>query len=171
MKYLLVNLAILLLTKSAMTTAVGSQQQVLNRYLGNWRSDITLNSSLLVPETRQLSETHNVQWVLDGHILQELTSQGDKETALTLKRYNQQRTEFEMWSIQSSGESSYWIGNWKKKSKTLTWEYVDFGTGVAGELVEHFTAEKERSSTLVMKDKKGKLLLDIKVKHILLPSY
>ena len=170
MKYLVVNLALLLLAKSVTTTSVESQQQVLNRYLGNWRSDITLNPSLLVPETGQLSETHNVQWILDGHILQEITSRGDKETALTLKRYNQKRTEFEMWSIQSSGESSYWIGNWKKKSRTLTWEYVDFGTGVAGELVEHFTAEKEWLSTLVMKDKKGKLLLNVQAKHNLLKS-
>ena len=165
MKHLFVRLALLVLATSLITTLAEAQQQILNRYLGNWQSDTILNPSLWVPKTKQLAETHNVQWILDGHILQEITSHGDKEMTLTLKRYNQKRTEFEMWSLKSSGDSSYWIGNWKKKSRTLTWEYVDFGIGVVGGLVDHFTAEKKWVSTLVMKDKKGNLLLDVQTEH------
>ena len=165
MKHLFVILALLVLATSLTTTLAESQQQILNRYLGNWQSETILYPSLWVPKRKQLAETHKVQWILDGHILQEITTQGDKEMTLTLKRYNQKRTEFEMWSFQSSGDSSYWTGNWKEKAKTITWQYVDFGIGVMGHLVDHFTAQKDWTSRLVMKDKEGNLLLDIQTEH------
>ena len=165
MKHLFAKLALLVVATSLVTTLAESQQQILNWYLGNWQSETILNSSLWVPKRKQLVETHKVQWILDGHILQEITSHDDKEITLTLKRYNQKRTEFEMWSFQSSGDSSYWTGNWKKNSKTITWEYVDFGIGAVGNIVDHFTAQKEWVSSLVMKDKKGNLLLDVETKH------
>ena len=68
-------------------------------------------------------------------------------------------------SFNSDGGHSFWIGNWAEESSTMTWEYIDFGTGITGIAVDRFTSDKKFESTLIMKDNKGNLLLDIRYEH------
>jgi len=41
---------------------------------------------------------------------------------------------------------------------TMTWEYVDFGMGVKGKMIDNFIADGEYQTTLVMEDSSGRLL-------------
>ena len=67
----------------------------------------------------------------------EIIQKEDEETTLQLRRYNQKRTEFEMWVFQSSGDSSYWVGKWGK-SKTTYCLLRTASLGISTELWNYF---------------------------------
>ena len=70
-----------------------------------------------------------------------------------------------MWAFDASGSTSYWQGSWNNESAIMTWKYVDFGVGITGKIVDQFTNKGMWQTTLVMKDKKGNLLLDVHTKR------
>ena len=47
----------------------------------------------------------------------------------------------------------------------MRWAYVDFGLGIKGRIVNRFLSQGKYESTLVMKDSKGNVLLDIQSEH------
>ena len=164
MKHLFRSLSLLVFATSFLATSAESQQIILNRYLGNWTSNVVLKPSLWVPETKKFVEINNVQWILEGHYLQDITSFDGKEKTLTLRRYSQQKNTFELWDFKPA-DSSYWVGSWNKKSRTMTWKYIDFGIGIRGKLEDQFISDEKWVSKVVMEDKNGNLLLDAQVEY------
>jgi hypothetical protein len=57
------------------------------------------------------------------------------------------------------------VGSWNKKSKTMTWESVDFGEGITGKIVDRFTGDGKWHQTIILKDKKNNVLLDSQVER------
>jgi hypothetical protein len=44
----------------------------------------------------------------------------------------------------------------------MTWEYVDFGAGLKGKIVDRFFGGGRYESSLFMKDSRGNVLLDVR---------
>jgi len=47
----------------------------------------------------------------------------------------------------------------------MAWKYVDFGVGIKGKIVDHFTGDGKWHQTVILEDKKENVLLDIQVEH------
>lgn len=44
----------------------------------------------------------------------------------------------------------------------MTWEYVDFGLGLEGKIVDRFISDGNYESTVLMTNSAGKVLLDVR---------
>ena len=47
----------------------------------------------------------------------------------------------------------------------MTWEYVDFGAGLEGKIVDRFVGDGKYESTVLMNNSAGKVLLDLRSTH------
>ncbi|PSW06174.1 hypothetical protein [Photobacterium lipolyticum] len=169
MKQIFVRLVVLVFASLLMTTAASAQQsaedELLNNWLGNWKSTVVFKQSEWFPEGKTWVESNDIQWNLDGH-LQQIVTLSDEEKHLTIQRYNKRIKRYERWVIHASGDSSYWIGTWDEKSTSMNWEYMDFGTGFTGTMVESSAGEGKSQTTLIMKDKYGNVLLDGRIERV-----
>ena len=163
---------LVLLATSLIATAAFAQKsaevEVLNRYVGTWKSDVVFKPSQWFPEGKRLVESNDIQWILDGH-LQQAESYSDEGPNLAIQRYNKKDKRYERWEIYASGfasgKSSYWVGSWNEESTSMTWKLVDFGSGFTGKIVEQFTGEGKGITSIVMKDVHGNFLLDGQIEH------
>ena len=58
--------------------------------------------------------------------------------------------------------NTFWIGEWNKNDKTMTWDFIDFsGNGILGQIIERFESEAIIYSEIIMTDKDGNTLLKI----------
>jgi hypothetical protein len=169
MKQSVVKMVALVFATSLIATTATAQQsaevKVLNRWLGSWKSEVVIKPSKWVPEEIQWVEDNEVQWVFDHHMhMLLIKNHNDDQENLALQRYNPQRNKYEMWTY-APDISGYYLGGWDAKSKTMTWEYVDFGAGITGRIVDHFIGEGKWKQSVILKDKKGDVLLNIRVER------
>ena len=169
MKAWWVMLALLVLATALTATAEPSQQsanaQALNRWLGSWKSHTVLKPAAWSLKAQELSGTSKSLWILDGHF-QQTSSQSSKHETREIHRYDASSNQFHKWVFDSDGSHSFWIGNWDEESSTMTWEYVDFGAGIEGRIVDRFINDGKYQSTLILKDRTGNVLLDIQSEHV-----
>ena len=152
----LVLFAILLIT-ALNSAAISPGMKVLNRYIGTWKSNIVFQPAAWSPRKEEVIGTTKVEWILKDQF-QTITRQSDKHEMLEIQRYDEESKKFHRWNFDANGGNSFWIGSWDNKSRTMTWEYVDFGMGVKGKMVDSFIAEGEYQTTTVMEDSSGRLL-------------
>ena len=168
MTQVLVTLAVVVLA-TALTTNAGPSQQsadgrVLDKWLGIWRSHTVLKPAAWSLKAEERSGTSKAEWILDGRFQQIASQSGEHETR-EIHRYDAKSEKYHKWIFDSNGGHSFWIGGWDEASSTMTWDYVDFGIGIQGKIVNRFLSDEEYGSTLVMKDGTGNLLLDIQSEH------
>jgi len=152
----LVLFAILLIT-ALNSAAISPGMKVLNQYIGTWKSNIVFQPAAWSPRKEEVIGTTKVEWILKDQF-QTITRQSDKHEMLEIQRYDEESKKFHRWNFDANGGNSFWIGSWDNKSRTMTWEYVDFGMGVKGKMVDSFIAEGEYQTTTVMEDSSGRLL-------------
>ncbi len=151
-------MSLIVSTARAQETA---ENMVLNRWLGSWISDVVINPSIWFPKRVQWNGTSKVQWIVEHHMhMQLITTHIDKKENIALQRYNSRIIGYEMWTF-SKKNSAYYVGSWNDKSNTMAWKFVDFGAGITGKIVDHFTGEDKWQRTLLLKNKEGNVLLDI----------
>ena len=76
--------------------------------------------------------------------------------------YDQNSKKFNRWEFKNDGTNTFWIGEWNKNDKTMTWDFIDFsGSGIIGQIIESFASKKIINSEVIMKDKDGNTLLKI----------
>ena len=165
----LFSVLVVVLSSTTLATCISfaqesSETEVLNRWLGTWKSDVSCKPSQLLPEGRRWAETNDSRWILDGHV-QQIEHFSDEDPILRLHRYNKKSARYEMWNIHASGDSSYWVGSWNEKTMSMTWNYVDFGVGITGQLVERFIAEDKYLISIGMKDVHGESFLDCHIER------
>ena len=40
------------------------------------------------------------------------------------------------WEFKNDGANTFWIGEWNKNDKTMTWDFIDFsGNGIIGQII------------------------------------
>ncbi len=106
-----------------------------------------------------------MQWVVDRHMhIQLIVNGNDDQENLALQRFNPKSKKYEMWTF-SLDNSGYYVGSWNEKSRTMTWNYVDFGAGVSGKIVDHFPGDEKWHQTVILKDNRENVLLDIEVER------
>jgi hypothetical protein len=147
----------ILLFAAVNSVAMSPGTKVLNRYVGTWKSHIVFQPAAWSPRKEEVTDTTKVEWILKDQF-QMITRQSDKYEMLEIQRYDGESKKFHRWNFDANGGTSFWIGSWDNKSMTMTWEYVDFGMGVKGKMVDNFIAEGEYQTTLVMEDSSGRLL-------------
>lgn len=170
MKQLVVKLVALVFVISLIGTIAAAQQtneiKILNQWLGSWTSDIVTKPSKWIPEQMQWVETTEVQWVVEQHMhMQLIANRNDKQENLVLQRYNPKNKKYELWTFNPDS-SGYYVGNWNERSKTMTWDYVDFGSGITGKIVDHFDGNGKWHQTVILKDEEKNILLDIQVERM-----
>ncbi len=138
--------------------------EVLNKWLGIWKFHTTLKPAAWSLKAKDLSGTSKTEWILDGHF-QQISSQSGEHETREIHRYDAESNKYHKWAFNSDGGHSFWIGSWDEESSTMTWEYVDFGLGITGKIVNRFTSNGKYESTLGMKDSTGNVLLDIRSEH------
>ena len=170
MKKLFVVLGVVLCS-ATLTACVSFAQktpeaEVLNGYVGTWKSEAVYKPSKWFPEGKRWVGTSdvNVKLILDGN-LQQIEIHNDVEQILFIQRYNQKTNRYERWDIHASGISSYWLGSYNEEAKSMTWKYVDFGSGSSGTIVDQFSEGKVTTSIIwrqqvLFKDVQGNVLLD-----------
>ena len=168
MKQWWVMLALLVWATTLNATAEPSQQtvpaKVLNQWLGVWKSHTVLKPAAWSPEAKKLSGTSKAEWILDGNF-QQISSQSGGHETREIHRYDKKSNKYHKWTFDSDGGNSFWIGGWNEETSTMRWANVDFGLGIKGRIVNRFLSQGKYESTLVMKDSKGNVLLDIQSEH------
>ena len=152
----LVLFAILLIT-TVNSAAISQEMKVLNRYVGTWKSHIVFQPAAWSPRKEEVTGTTKIEWILKDQF-QMITRQSDKYEILEIQRYDEGTKKFHRWNFDANGGTSFWMGSWDDKSRTMTWEYVDFGMGIKGKMVDSFTSEGEYQTMTVMEDNSGRLL-------------
>lgn len=164
MNRVLAILAVLLLAAALIADTAPRQPReakVLNRWLGVWKSHVEIKPSEWVREAMAFSSNSTVEWILNGRFLQISAQAGDYETR-EIQRYDADSGKYHRWTFDSDGDVSFWEGVWDEKSATMTWKYVDFGIGIDGKIIDRFAGDGKIESTLLMKDKGGTVLLDVR---------
>ena len=165
MKRLSVLTALLVVAAAWNATAEPPPQsanaKILNRWLGSWKSHTLLKPAAWTPSSQELSGTSKSAWILDGRF-QETFSRSDRHETREIQRYDANSRQYHKWTFDSDGSTSFWIGDWDEESSTMTWKYVDFGGGLEGKIVDRFISDGKYQSTVILKDRAGTLLLDIR---------
>ena len=165
MRHAPVALAVVVLLTAYTTAAEPASEatgnMALARWLGMWKSQVEFKPAAWSLEAGELSGTAKAEWILNGRYQQTSSHTGDYETR-ELQRYEPRSGKYHKWVFSSDGSNSFWIGVWDDHSSTMTWEYVDFGAGLEGRIVDRFISDAEYESTVLMKDSTGKVLLDVR---------
>jgi hypothetical protein len=143
-----------------------NDEEVLDKWLGKWRYHLVSESAAWSPIPGEHSGTSSTEWILDGHF-QQTSSKDDGTETREIRRYDAKTNTYHKWTFNSYGSDSFWTGGWDEESSTMTWQYVDFGPGITGEIVDHFSSPGKYKTRLVMKDPKGNMLLDVRIEHVL----
>ncbi|MCY3758637.1 MAG: hypothetical protein OXG96_13025 [Acidobacteria bacterium] len=139
--------------------------KILNKWLGTWKSNTVLKPAAWSPTSQELSGTSKSVWILDGRFQQTSSRSGQHETR-EIHRYDSASRKYHKWTFNSDGSHSFWIGDWDEATSTMTWKYVDFGAGIEGKIVDRFTSGGNYESTVMLKDRAGTVLLDIRAEHV-----
>lgn len=136
---------------------------VLAQWEGEWKSESTMKPSVWFPREIDLTGSSETKLVLQESYLETNVNDSVLE-GKEFRRYNRMSNTFNKWVFKSDGSTSFWYGTWNEKKKTMTWKYVDVSeSGIHGKMTETFTSEKEIKTQVVMKDKKGNILLNVTV--------
>lgn len=169
MKRLWVLPALLVVAAALNATAEPSPQsanaKVLNKWIGDWKSLTLLKPAAWSPTSQELSGTSESVWILDGRF-QETSSRSGRHETREIHRYDSGSRRYHKWTFNSDGSHSFWIGEWDEATLTMTWKYVDFGAGIEGKIVDRFISGGKYESTVILKDRAGALLLDIRSEHV-----
>jgi hypothetical protein len=169
MKRLIIIVMVILFAVPAMAIAKpaleSAEIEVLNKWLGIWKFRTTLKPAAWSLKAKELSGTSKVEWILDKKF-QEVSNQSDEHETREIHCYDAPSNKYHKWTFTSDGGTSFWIGSWDEKFSTMEWVYIDFGIGITGKIVDRFTSGVKYESTLVMKDGKGNVLLDIRTEYV-----
>lgn len=165
MKRSSITLAVLVLVAAQVTTAIPASQsageKALTKWVGTWACQIELKPAAWSPRARELAGTAKAEWILHGQYQQISSRTGEYETR-ELQRYEPRSGKYHKWVFSSDGSNSFWIGAWDAESATMTWEYVDFGAGLRGRIVDRFFSGGKYESSLRMEDNSGNVVLDVR---------
>ena len=84
--------------------------------------------------------------------------------AIEMLTYDPRKKAYRCWGFFSNGLIKEMTGAWDEKAKTLTWKGADPESGIHAVWKMTFRDKDNRETTLVVKDKAGKICLDVSEK-------
>ena len=119
------------------------------------------DSFFIVLGNDQSQEKYLFCLILSNNYLEIKVNNGDN-TSKHIICYDQNSKKFNRWEFKNDGTNTFWIGEWNKNDKTMTWDFIDFsGNGILGQIIERVESEAIIYSEIIMKDKDGNTLLKI----------
>jgi len=115
------------------------------------------------PEKTITTGTGKVEWILRGRMIQDKgVLSPDNLHCLTLKTYDSENKVYEQWWFDSNGNipRDENRGKWDEATQTFTWK-GSLPNGITSTRTDRFIDEDTLESTVVFKDRTGKVLLDM----------
>ena len=144
-----------------MFLSVRGARQAAGSDRDEFRRLLHLKPAAWSPNAGELSGTVRAEWILKGRYQQVSSRTGEYETR-ELQRYEPRSGKYHKWVFSSDGSNSFRFGAWNDESSTMTWEYVDFGAGLRGTIVDRFFSDGKYESKLLMEDGTDNVLLDVR---------
>ena len=167
MKNIVFVLALVMFTAPAMTMAKPARQpagiKVLNQWSGAWESRVVIKPAVWTPTTVKRTEAKDAAWLLNGHF-QQVTTRSHEHESREIQRYNEEGREYEKWIFDSYGHVSYWTGTWDEATSTMIWQMQL--SPLKGLIVDRFVGTDKYTTTVIIKDVKGNVLLDVWAEHV-----
>ncbi len=161
-KLLLLALIVLGITYSnAQSLSINEAFDVLIKWEGQWKNSAVFEKSVWIPESVKTRGRTSSSLILSNNYLEIKVNNGDN-TSKHIICYDQNSKKFNRWEFKNDGANTFWIGEWNKNDKTMTWDFIDFsGNGIIGQIIERVESEAIIYSEIIMKDKDGNTLLKI----------
>ena len=162
MKKLLFALIVLCITyTNAQSLSINEAFDVLIKWEGQWKNSAVFEESLWIRESVKTRGRTSSSLILSNNYLEIKVNNGDN-TSKQIICYDQNSKKFNRWEFKNDGANTFWIGEWDKNVKTMTWNFIDSsGNGILGQIIERFESEVIIYSEIIMKDKDGNSLLKI----------
>lgn len=135
------------------------EQQVLERFIGKWRTEYTHRKAEWTPVAKEGASDLTFNRVLDGQFVQERGIHDDKKTQLSMYTYDEENKRYRLWWFSSTGQTSESSGEWDAETKTLKWVWIrGVGQNFTMTGSHHFVDDDVFEWEIVAKDKADKIL-------------
>tara|TARA_B110000208_G_scaffold77639_1_gene99490 strand:- start:219 stop:731 length:513 start_codon:yes stop_codon:yes gene_type:complete len=146
---------------NAQSLSINEALDVLTKWEGQWKNSAVFEESVWIRESVKTRGRTSSSLILSNNYLEIMVNNGDN-TSKHIICYDQNLKKFNKWEFKNDGTNTFWIGEWSKNDKTMTWDFIDFsGNGILGQIIEKFESEAIIYSEIIMKDKDGNILLKI----------
>jgi hypothetical protein len=140
-------------------------ESVLKRFVGDWKTEITIKAAEWNPEERTVRGEIAIKPILRNRFIEETgTSLGDETDHRVLWGYDTGRQVFRCWFFDSNGAAIDWSGKWNERTKTIVSE-ASLEGGIKAYSEHHFVDANNYEWKTVAKDAAGKVYLDMQGKH------
>jgi hypothetical protein len=138
---------------------------VLNHYVGDWESKMTVKNSDNAQPAPTVARTLG-EWILDGRFLRQTWSVTPVEGVPALKgssvkTYDVQRKTYRGWTFFSNGFVEETEGKWDEATRTLTWTAVDDGSGRNAVQTSKFADDGSEQWSMTENDRDGNVLSEV----------
>tara|TARA_B110000483_G_scaffold98744_1_gene121126 strand:+ start:143 stop:655 length:513 start_codon:yes stop_codon:yes gene_type:complete len=146
---------------NAQSLSINEAFDVLTKWEGQWKNSAVFEESVWIRESVKTRGRTSSSLILSNNYLEIMVNNVDN-TSKHIICYDQNLKKFNKWEFKNDGTNTFWIGEWSKNDKTMTWDFIDFsGNGILGQIIEKFESEAIIYSEIIMKDKDGNILLKI----------
>ena len=161
-KLFLLALIFFIFYSNAQSLSVNEAFDVLTKWEGQWKNSAVFEESVWIRDRVKTRGRTSSSLILSNNYLEINISNGDN-TSKHIICYDQNSKKFNRWEFKNDGANTFWIGEWNKNDKTMTWDFIDFsGNGIIGQIIERVESDSIINSEIIMKDKDGNTLLKIK---------
>lgn len=146
----------------AQETELADGFKVMDRLVGNWRTEVTDKPSKFVPNDGKFADIESTSPTLKGRfIIGRQIRQGGGDKSLWLMTYNPKTDNHSFWFFSSSGVlGSEWLGKWHEPGRKWYGRANDTPAGWDSQGSIQFPDEKTVKVNVWMKDETGAVLLD-----------
>lgn len=140
--------------------------KVLERFVGTWMQETTINAAKWTPTATHANGTMDAEWSLDHHFIraESLCKDADLQEKtfrdLRMITWDAESQKYKSWYFDSMGFSSQSLGTWDEKENELTFK-SDLGHGIHMLNSIRFVDEGTQEWTLKAEDKAGTVFLDM----------
>lgn len=134
--------------------------KVLDRYVGNWNTEIVNKVSERNPKEVRVSGTLTNEWVLDGRFMQMRGKSSTGVENIQMRTYDSQKKQYRAWLFDSTGTAASSIGQWHEQTKTMTWK-GDQGNGITAISPVRFVGDDTIEWKLGARNEEGKVFMDM----------
>lgn len=144
-----------------------AQLDVLNRYVGDWTSDVTSNPAVWTPEEVRLVTSNHAEFILDGWFLQiievnHVVDDPDKVgKGLFLWTYDSVAEQYVSWIFQSSGNGGKSTGRWNPDDAALRFTLAESPQDTTAWFQEAFTDDDTIDGHLVFTGNDSRTMFDM----------
>jgi hypothetical protein len=139
---------------------VPAEMKVLERLAGKWKTHSTNKVTEWNPAESENTGRATGRLILGGHyLLLENYAGGDQPYGITIYTYDSEKQSFRSWIFDALGNHVQATGYWDEATKTL--RFVPVRKPDSNAFTFRFTDSDRLEYTIVGRDERGKLLIDV----------